>query len=81
MSASLNDTPWNLPIFWPNCSRSAAQLRATSRARSARPKQTAATCRRVLPSHWLATSKPPSSGPSSFEAGTRASSSSMIRLW
>ena len=24
MSASLKETPWNLPIFWPNCSRSAA---------------------------------------------------------
>ena len=81
MSASLNDTPWNLPIFWPNCSRLAAQSRATPRARSARPRQMAATCRRVLPSHWLATSKPPPSAPSSFESGTLASSNSMIRLW
>ncbi len=24
MSASLNETPWNLPICWPNCSRCAA---------------------------------------------------------
>jgi hypothetical protein len=58
MSASLNDTPWNLPICWPNCSRLAAYSTAWPSARSARPRQVAATCSRVAPSQELATSKP-----------------------
>src|ERR1700747_2767755 len=39
MSASLKDTPWNLPIGWPNCTRCAAHCLASSRAPSARPAQ------------------------------------------
>ena len=69
MSASLKPTPWKRPIFWPNCSRSAAWRTARSSARSARPRQVAATCSRVLPSQVPARSKPLPSSPSSASLG------------
>ena len=61
--------PWKRPIFWPNCSRSAAWRTARSSARSARPRQVAATWRRVLPSQVPARSKPLPSSPSSASSG------------
>ena len=63
--------PWNRPIFCPNCTRSAACRTARSSARSARPRQVAATCSRVLPSQVPARSNPLPSSPSSASPGTR----------
>ena len=81
MSASLNDTPLEAADALPELLAGGGHSRATSSARSARPKQTAATCSRVLPSHSLATSNPRCSSPSRLAAGTRASSKFKMRLW
>ena len=58
MSASGKPTPWNLPIGWPNCCRSAAHDVDISSTRWARPTLLAATVSRLAPSHSPISSKP-----------------------
>ena len=64
MSASWKPTPWNCPTGWPNCWRVAAQSRADSSTRRARPTLVAATVSRLAPSQVSMRSSPRPSSPS-----------------